>query len=585
MRRVVSIWLKRWPIERLMRAETQATGSRQTSSASRPEAFIGSAPARTPTRPPNDTPVRWSGGGAGRRCSQKETAPFALVEKADNALRLVALNGPAEYRGLVPGMALADAKAMVPGLVTDTAAPAADAKALLGLAHWASRYTPWVTVAEPDGLFLDITGAAHLFATRDMGGEEGLLRDLAARLKAAGLTARLGLADTPGAAHAIAVAHTRRTVDAVIVPPGTGADALRALPVAALRLAPETVLTLNRFGLKAIGQLYGIPRAALARRFDSDAAADAVLLRLDQALGHAGEPIDPLAQAPAYRARLAFAEPIAELDAIEATLAALTRDLMPALAEAEEGARRLSLHAYRVDGTVRTATVALAEPGRAVGHILRLFADKLPAIDPGFGIDLLLLAADHVERLPPDQTSLTARLDGAGTDPVRLGQLVDRLANRFGPARITELEERASHIPERAQCAVPAGRGRVNGHKRARAEPVNGHTPRKPPRPPQLFERPEPITVLAEIPEGPPASFTWRRVRRQVIKAEGPERIAPEWWTGDGALGACDGCDGASGLRDYYRLEDAGGRRYWVYRDGLFGEPQAPRWYVHGLFP
>lgn len=544
-----------------MRAQTQAAGSGQTSSASRPDSFDGPAAAHT---------------------------PFALIEKADNALRLVALNGPAEYRGLVPGVALADAKAMVPGLVTRAAEPEADAQALLGLAHWANRYTPWVTVAktdgaEPDGLFLDITGAAHLFATGDMGGEEGLLRDLAARLKAAGLTARLGLADTPGAAHAIAVAHARRTAGAVIVPPGTQADALRALPVAALRLAPETVLTLNRFGLKAIGQLYDIPRTALARRFDSDTAADAVLLRLDQALGRAAEPIDPLAPAPAYRTRRAFAEPIAELGAIEAALVALARDLMPALAKAEEGARRLSLHAYRVDGTVKTAAIALAEPGRAAGHILRLFQEKLPEIDPGFGIDLLLLAADQVEPLAPAQTSLTARLDGADADPARLGHLVDRLANRFGPARITALEERASHIPERAQCAVPAGR--MNGHKRADAAPLNGHKPRKPPRPPQLFERPEPITVLAEIPEGPPASFTWRRVRRQVAKAEGPERIAPEWWAGDGGLEACDGCGGASGLRDYYRIEDTGGRRYWVYRDGLFGEAQQPRWYVHGLFP
>jgi protein ImuB len=100
-------------------------------------------------------------------------------------------------------------------------------------------------------------------------------------------------------------------------------------------------------------------------------------------------------------------------------------------------------------------------------------------------------------------------------------------------------------------------------------------------RPAFLLASPEPIDVIAEVPEGPPARFTWRRVERRIARAEGPERIAPEWWREIGQR-----TDTKMGrTRDYYRIEDEGGAGYWVFREGLYGrEEEAPSWFLHGLF-
>ena len=497
------------------------------------------------------------------------SAPFALVAAQAHGLKLCAVNRPAAEAGLEPGMALTDARALVPDLASRPAEPEADARALAHLADWATRYSPWVATDGADSLLLDVTGCAHLF-----GGEDTLLADLVRRLDRMGIAGRVGLAETVGAAWAVARAsHTTAIADA-IVPPGGVAAALAELPVRFLRLDGDTALTLRRLGLARIGGLYDIPRAALARRFDRPEAGEAVLTRLDQALGLVDEPLSPLAPPPAYRARAAFAEPVMDAEVMAQVLADLAGDVVAPLARDQQGARRLSFVAYRADGTVGRVTAATSRPTRDPVHIRRLFAEQLSGIDPGFGIDLLMLTIDRAEPLAASQLALTTRTDGKAADGAAVARLADRLATRLGPGRVARTVPHASHIPERAACrGAPVATGVA---RRARWTDPRPDTP---PRPFRLLTRPEPVEVVAEVPEGPPLSFRWRRVLYRIARAEGPERVAPEWWRGDAG--------GRGRVRDYYRVEDAAGRRFWVYRDGLYQEhdqPGPPQWFLHGLF-
>ena len=481
---------------------------------------------------------------------------------------VTALNAAGEAAGLYVGMALTDARAILPALRTRPAEPDKDTRALAVLADWCTRYTPWVNIDGADGLWLDVTGCAHLF-----GGEAGLLADIARRLQDIGVSVRLGLADTPGAAWAAARQIRSTRVADGIVPPGGARDALAPLPVEGLRLTPETVATLKRLGLARIGQLYDLPRAGLKRRFASAEEPEAVLRRLDQAFGVHDEPVAPLRPAPAYRARLGFAEPLTEVLAIETLLPDLVVDLCRALAQDHRGARRLTLAAYRVDGRVERLTVAASRPTRDVRHLQRLFRERVAQIDVGFGIDGLILSADRVDELAPDQPSFAAgarfAADGLSQDAA-VGRLVDRLANKLGPDRVMQTAPHASHLPEKAARRIGA----------LDIAPAWPEAPRDgPPRPFRMLDRPEPIEVTAEVPEGPPISFRWRRLVHRIARAEGPERIAPEWWLTQ------DLDDDR--IRDYYQVEDAEGRRFWLYREGLFGVPGRdgpPRWYMHGLF-
>ena len=216
---------------------------------------------------------------------------------------------------------------------------------------------------------------------------------------------------------------------------------------------------------------------------------------------------------------------------------------------ARRGARRLSLTLYRADGTSAVIEAGLSAPCHEPSHLARLFEDRVCAIDVGFGVDLMVLAALATEPLLPAQTAFAKSDDRGRQEP-----LIDRLASRLSGSAVRRLFSRESHMPERAQEWRSALAG---------PSPWSGQGPAKPPRPCLLFAEPEPVDVLAEIPEGPPARFTWRRVTRRVVKAEGPERIAPEWWR---ELVRSSG----SRPRDYYRIEDEDGRRYWVFRAGLY---------------
>jgi protein ImuB len=484
--------------------------------------------------------------------------PLVLAISVGNRRLVAAVDAAAEALGIAPGLPLADARARHPALAVAEADPAGDAAALERLAQWCRRYSPWTAPAGSDGVVLDITGCAHL-----LGGERALLDEAVMRLERQGIAARAAIADSLGAASALA-----RWGAGGVVPPGGAAPALAALPVAALRLETGAALELERLGLRRIGDLYALDRAALAARF-----GDGVALRLDQALGRAAEPLSPLPEAPLRWARRRFAEPVVTAEAIAATLDALLETLCRALDAEALGVRRLSLACHRVDGAVTAVGIGTARPSRERRHLQRLFAERLETIDPGLGIEDMVLTATAVERLAAAQIQMTddrrqmteeksiRHLSSVICPPV--AELIDRLANRLGEGAVGKLMPRESHWPERAQCFAPvfaAGEG-------AWREGA--------PRPIRLLARPEPIDAVAPVPDDPPILFRWRRVAHRVRRADGPERVCGEWWR--------DAAD-AERLRDYYRIEDEAGRRFWLFRDGLYRPAAAPAWFLHGIF-
>ena len=479
---------------------------------------------------------------------------FATVAAAGGRRSLAAVNPAAAAAGLAPGMPLADALSFLPALQTAPAEPEADAAALRRLAQWCTRYSPWTAPDGADGIKIEITGCAHLW-----GGEAQLAADLAHRLLRQGIGHRLAIAGTLGAAWALA-RFTAASGRPALPPPGEERAALAPLPVAALRLDAATAAGLGRVGLKHVGELYPMPRAALARRF-----GDAVARRLDQALGDLPEPLSPLGEAPVRRVRLSFAEPIADPADLARATERLTGDLAARLAREGQGARRLALAFHRIDGRVEELHIGTARPSRDSQHLAALFIAKLDTIDPGLGVEDMILALFAAEPLLPEQIAIDRQSDPAASG---LAPLFDRLGARLGLAAISRLEARDSHIPERASVCVPFDTARRN---RPGARNVG-----RPPRPVRLFAPPEPIEASWLLPDDPPFRFTWRRRPYRVRRADGPERIADEWWTAGGSAAA-------DAIRDYYRVEDEEGRRFWLFRAGLPGAPP-PRWFVHGVF-
>lgn len=476
-------------------------------------------------------------------------------------LVLTALNPAARRLGLRAGQAHADARAMVPTLVSVPAEPDRDRAVLRRLALWAERYAPTVAMDETpgqEGLVLDMTGGVHLF-----GGEGALVRDIETRLEAAGVPARAALADTCGAAWALA-----RFGEAKIAPEGRTREALRDLPMEALRLGEEALRLLRRLGLRRIGELYGLPRAGLARRFRGEAGLQLVR-RLDQALGAEAEPLEPVRPAPLYRAWRVFAEPLIDVEGVAHSLPELVQALAAQLGRDGRGARRLVLTAFRVDGRTTAIEAGLSAPGAAPAHLLRLLKERgLERLDLGFGADALMLEASRAEGLTARQEDFDPARPGAGEGA--LAALIDRLEARLGEGAVRRPALRDSHLPERSEAWVRAGplppQGEGADHGR--------------PRPLFLLDPPEPVETVAELPDSAPVRFVWRKVLRRVARAEGPERLGPEWWR------APDGPH-PERTRDYYRVEADDGRRYWLFREGLYGREDAerpPSWWLHGVF-
>jgi len=491
---------------------------------------------------------------------------LATVDAGHGGLHIAAVNGLAEEAGVRPGLPLATARAIAPGLETEASDPTADRRTLAMLADWCDRYTPWTAIDDDSGVFgggglwLDISGCAHLF-----GGEETLLKDLSDRLSDFGYASRIALADTPGTAWAMA----RFAPNAqMIVPVGGNRNALASLPVSGLRLPSPVAKDLGRLGLGRIGDLAALPRAAIGIRF-----GETVLKRLDQALGRTGEPISPRRPAPTRRVRLSFAEAIARTDDVIQALRRLLVDLCQRLETAHQGARRLELAFFRVDGERTDITVGTGSPNRDPKHLERLFAEKLDGLDAGFGIETMILAAVAVDPLAPVQEDLQTK----GRAVAGMTRLVDRLSNRLGPCHVMRLAPRASHLPERACRAISAASPLLARE----TEPESSENQPRTPRPVHLLPWPEPVEVMVPLPDHPPVMFRWRRHQHRVNRADGPERIEPEWWREDPANKASEG----AGSRDYYRVEDMDGQRFWLYRQGLYRPDLQPRWYLHGFFP
>ncbi len=475
-------------------------------------------------------------------------------------MRLVATDAVAERHGLTRGQSLADARAILPALDAVDDDPEADARLLAVTADWAERYTPLVALSGADDLMLDITGCAHLF-----GGEAALLADVQARIGDQGFAGRAAIADTPGGAWALS-----RYGAPTVVPVGGLAAALEPLPMAALRLDVETVAAMDRVGLKTIGQVIAMPRAPLAARFGA-----ALIRQLDRALGHDEEAISPRRPTPSLMSERRFAEPIAREEDIAATLAALAASLAEALERHGQGARLLDYSLFRVDGVVARIRVGASRPVRSPKLILSLFREKFAALgdslDAGFGFDTARLSVLEAAVTTGAQVDLAG--DAAGE--ADLEQLVDRIGARLGAGSVRTIRRHGSHVPERAVVH----RSWSEGGTATAAMPGFREAPDDAPddgpleRPVRLFAHPEPVEALAEVPDGPPVRFRWRRAVFQVARAEGPERIASEWWRED------------SLTRDYFRVEDPTGHRFWLYREGLYGrETAAPRWFLHGVF-
>jgi protein ImuB len=458
------------------------------------------------------------------------------------------VDAAAEAEGLWAGQKLADALALQPRLATADFDPAADLQSLQRLADWCVRFSPAVALDAPDGLFLDVSGTEALW-----GGEDALLDDFVRRSAAAGVPVRAAIADTAGAAWALA-----RFGKGGVLPSGE-AERLEPFPVSALRLAPETAASLGRLGLKTIGAVLDLPRDQLLKRFGAG-----LLLRLDQAVGMAPEPLVFRRPPTPWVERAAFAEPISRLEDFVRALADVAAALCARLEAEGKGGRRFEAVFHRADGEAFPACVGTALPCRDPARLVKLFAPKLESIDPGFGVEAVTLMASRVEGLGGRQARLTP--DQAEEEAGGVALLVDRLSNRLGEDRVWRAVPHESWTPERAVARVPA------------MTQAGGSWDPERPRPLRLFERPEPIEAMAPVPDDPPVRFTWRGVSRRVRRAEGPERIAQEWWRDAAAE------PGPDRVRDYYRVEDEAGARFWLFRAGLYSADRPARWFVHGLF-
>jgi len=489
-------------------------------------------------------------------------------------MRIAAVDRPAEAAGVVPGLPLADARALVPDLSVFDADPMADTQALEALADWCALYTPLsaLDTAGGDGLWLDISGCAHLF-----GSEEQLLADLGERLLGFGYEPVLAAASTPGAAWAMARFgnHARqdgnggRSVYRVMI--GSERQTLAPLPVAALRLSTNVCEGLHRLGIRRIGDLTGMAPGPLARRFGLEPVR-----RLEQALGVEDEAIEFRHPPPPLWFRKAFAEPIGRPEDAEAALEVLVDQACERLAADDLGVRRLQLACWRTDGTVRRLAIGTGRAVRDEAHLLRLFREKLDRLDAGFGIEAMVLTVPATAPLPARQSPLASVSKMAREkQAAALAAFIDRVDNKLGPGSVRHLQRFPSHVPERAAGTVPvASSGERGGPALAGACRPSSL------RPVRLLVRPEPIDVMAPVPDHPPLMFRWQHRRYQVVHAEGPERIASEWWCHDPDLLEADG----ERMRDYYRVEDSDGRRFWVFRAGFYQAGMSPRWYLHGLF-
>lgn len=455
--------------------------------------------------------------------------------------------------GLYKGQPIANARAMVQPLKILPADERADAALLESIADWCDRFTPLVSLDAPDGLFLDITGAAHLF-----GGEAAMLTMVLQRIADQGFAVRGAIAGTSLSARALA-----RFQSHTIVPPGGEAQAIAPLPIAALDCDDKALRALRHAGLKTVGMVAQRLSSELSERLGKG-----FVTRLKILLGTKEQPLEPRRPLPDLMAEQRFAEPIVTQAVIAASLLSLAQCLSEILERQGRGARLLEAVFFRADGRIERIAVRTGEGLRDPKIMLRLLLQKLDALadplDPGFGFDVIRLEALLAEETKP----ATISFDSSENERRQILFLIDRLSARFGGHRVQRFAPQDTHIPEAASVAVPA----QDRDFLAQSWSLKRQADDPPRRPLRLLEKAEEIAAgLPLAPDGPPKFFRWRKCQFDVARAEGPERIAMEWWRNAGLT------------RDYFRVETKDGQRFWLYRDGLYDQ-LAPRWYLQGVF-
>lgn len=470
--------------------------------------------------------------------------PLITAMQDGNQRVIAAADDAAQRLKLRPGMTIAHAQSLVPNLHIHDAQPYEDEQGLARLALWCTRYSPVVATDPPQGIFVDIAGAAHLFK-----GEAALLQDMKRRLAESRIGAKLAVADTPGCAWAMA-----RFGKEEIVAPGRASDLLGGLPIAALRLDASTVESLKDVGIERIAQLATKPRGSLQTRFGSE-----VLLRMDQALGAAPEALVSIVPPEVPRTKLRFPEPLGDPEDLQRVIDLLCKDLVQELERRGVGARRLDLVFMRVDNIAQAVRIGTSRPNRSPAHLAKLLGERLVLVDPGFGIEEATVTASWIEAVTEKQiVGAHVAKPGENAD---VADLVDKLRVKLGAERVFRLVPQESDIPERTIKRVPA------------MATADGATwPDDLPRPSRLLTPPELVNAIAEVPDAPPRFFVWRKTRHSVVKADGPERILGEWWRSDKEL---------SLQRDYYRVENLQGERFWLFRDAPAAD--GGRWWLHGI--
>lgn len=479
-----------------------------------------------------------------RRAPELKAQPFVITRPERGRVVIVQANRVAEENGIFIGMALPDARALLPQIENFDEKPGFALQLLEQLADWSIRYTPGVQVTGEDGLMLDITGCAHL-----RGGEHPCLRDMVVRLRSAGLEARGAMADTIGAAFAIA----RYGREKPIIAAGGQAEALAGLPLSALRVAEETSLRLSQLGIRTIGDLQKLPRASLNRRFGPE-----LTLRLCQALGEVPEAFASKRMSEAYQERLTCSDGVATAEGIAQALTHLLALLCERLAAEHKGIRALSFECLRLDGVRQELSIGTNRPVRSARHLFKLFKNKLATIEPALGIELFTLSARGVEALPAAQDAMigeTQALDDA------FPELVDRFSNRLGSQALSRYLPQEHHAPERSiKRTTDFTDVASTSWDTSRLRPI------------RLVSPPEPVEVTAPVPDYPPMFFRHQGKMHRVRKADGPERVEREWWLESGEA------------RDYFLVENEHGARFWLYRAGQYRDGEPARWFLHGYF-
>jgi protein ImuB len=471
--------------------------------------------------------------------------PFVLRSSSHGRMIIVAVNEAAERKGIFKGSVLADARAIVQDLEVLDDTPDLPEKLLKRIGEWCIRFTPVVAIDLPDGLFFDASGCSHLW-----GGDNAYIDDIRKKLNARGYNVRVAIADTPGVAWAVA----RYGTNQLVIEPGQHIEALLALPPQALRLERDVVDRLNKLGLHQIRQFIRLPRPSLRKRFGQQ-----IINQLDKALGQQMEILEPIVPVQLYQERLPCMEPIVTQTGIEIALKELLESLCLRLQQDQKGLRCATFKAYRVDGKIEKIEISTSRPSHHITHLLKLFEIKISTIEPAMGIELFVLEGPKVEDFLSTQETMWK--EARGLEDVRLAELIDRIAMKIGEHSIRRYVAAEHYWPERSFKPASSLQDKsLTGWRGAKLRPLH------------VLTNPEKIEVTAPIPDYPPMLFRYKGQIHQIVNADGPERIEQEWWLQQGQH------------RDYYRVEDEQGHRFWIFRLGHYHD-KTFQWFLHGFFP